>query len=98
MRRATSDEVGDFVIESGPNAGKRVDFLFTADSPQAVQHMSDQLLGDLSATQNLIVKHLQKADIVPMDFRNLNPTAQAAINGILNSLSPFLRAKALILK
>jgi filamentous hemagglutinin len=95
----------DYVILDGPNKGKTVDFMWT-DSEKADginSHFAHNNKGQPSnvALQNnheTFIDHLNKADIVPVDYRVLNETNQAIVNGWIKELPDNLKAKVLIIR
>lgn len=93
---------GDFIITSGPNSGKKVDFIFTTKGGDQREidginfKFEDKLKGVIS--QRTIPEHLSKADIVPIDYRILSPSNQAVFTNYLKTLSTKDQAKFLIMK
>jgi filamentous hemagglutinin len=85
----------DFVFESGPNAGKTGDFMFTAD-PSKVELMNANFDKNWSRTEVSLNAHLSKADVVVLDFTNLTPVNQLKVNSWINTLSPAQRTQILI--
>lgn len=94
----------DFKITEGPNIGKTVDFMFTVDSPYAASGMNNNFMRTASQVtkikmRNQISFHLQKAVVVPLDFRNLTLENQNLLmEKIINPLAPADKAKLLILR
>ncbi|WP_159565323.1 hemagglutinin repeat-containing protein [Budvicia diplopodorum] len=86
----------DFVFTDGPYAGKTVDFMWT-DSSKALQ--INQFFKN-NETQNYkqLVDHINKADIVPIDYRNLNSINQSMVNGWIKVMTPEQQAKILIIR
>ncbi|WP_309227469.1 hypothetical protein [Zooshikella harenae] len=76
-------EKGDFIVETGPNKGKSVDFLFTADTRKAKEMINKHF--DKNPTNLSQIKdHVDKADIVPLDMRNLNSTNASKVINFIN--------------
>ncbi|WP_239142969.1 hypothetical protein [Variovorax sp. WS11] len=91
----------DFVIAEGPNAGMTVDFMFSVDTAYAGTHMNRNFLrspGDRLAMFNRLNDHLAKADIVPLNFRNLTLENQEHLMEIINQLPPAVRTQLLIIR
>ncbi|QYY84369.1 hypothetical protein J0G10_13275 [Pseudomonas germanica] len=51
-----------------------------------------------SQNQRQLIDHLDKADIVPIDYRNLTPGNQGMVNGWIKLLTPEQQDKILILR
>lgn len=85
----------DFVFESGPNAGKTSDFMFTAESSK-VPLMNTNFDRNWSRTEVSLNAHLTKADVVVLDFTNLTPVNQLKVTDWINTLSPAQRTQILI--
>ncbi len=47
---------------------------------------------------NTLIDHLSKADIVPLDYRNLTPANQNVVNGWINNLTADQKNKILIIR
>lgn len=86
----------DFIFVDGPYAGKTVDFMWT-DQSRSVQLNK---FFSVNAERNLdqLVRHMEKADIVPLDYRNLTIENQNIINGWVERFSQEQKAKLLILR
>ena len=86
LRRAEAGEKGDFVFTSGPHQGQSVDFLFTVDTNKAAQ-MMNKFFDKNPSNLTQIKSHVDKADIVPLDMRNLNMENQNKIMDYIRGLS-----------
>lgn len=86
----------DFVFVDGPYAGKTVDFMWTdsAKSAQINQFFSNNAVRN----QEQLVGYVNKADIVPLDYRNLTPENQNMVNSWIKSLTLEQQSKILILR
>ncbi|MQA56021.1 hypothetical protein [Pseudomonas piscis] len=86
----------DFVFVDGPYAGKTVDFMWTdaAKSGQINQFFSNNAVQN----QRQLILHVEKADIVPLDYRNLTPANQNMVNSWIKGLAPKQQSKILILR
>jgi hypothetical protein len=98
----TSQNPPDFVIRGGINDGKTVDFLYTVNSPYSLEKFNTNFLANPRTERialRTIIDHVEKADIVPMDFRTLNSANQIKfIEKILPKLTPDQKAKLLIIR
>ncbi|WP_337049425.1 RHS repeat-associated core domain-containing protein [Serratia fonticola] len=90
----------DFVFINGPMQGKTIDFMWTLDNPSAIQKMNEAFQKPRFLKQNhgQLMSHLNKADIVPLDYRNLTPVNQQLVNQWIIKLEPIQRDKILIMK
>lgn len=86
----------DFVFASGPYAGKTVDFMWT-DATSSEQ-INKFFLNNAAQNQRQLILHIEKADIVPLDYRNLTPANQSIVNSWIKDLTPEQQSKILILK
>ncbi|CAI8725764.1 hypothetical protein EMIT0P44_130036 [Pseudomonas sp. IT-P44] len=86
----------DFVFVDGPYSGKTVDFMWT-DSSRSAQ-INKFFSNNASQNQRQLIDHLDKADIVPIDYRNLTPGNQGMVNGWIKLLTPEQQDKILILR
>lgn len=48
--------------------------------------------------QEQLIVHVNKADIVPLDYRNLTPVNQGMVNSWIKALTPEQQSKILILR
>lgn len=79
-----------------PYSGKTVDFMWT-DSSRSAQ-INKFFSNNASQNQRQLIDHLDKADIVPIDYRNLTPGNQGMVNGWIKLLTPEQQDKILILR
>lgn len=86
----------DFVFTSGPYSGKTVDFMWT-DYSKAEQ-LNKFFLINAEQNKGQLIRHLDKADIVPLDYRNLTPANQAVVNGWINGLDDIEKSKVIIIR
>jgi filamentous hemagglutinin len=91
----------DYIITSGPNAGKTVDFMYTTAklTDKEVESMNKFFEQNWRATgQGTLNSHLNAADIVPLDFRNLTLANQRLVTDYVNKLPANQKSKILILR
>ncbi|UAN62452.1 RHS repeat-associated core domain-containing protein [Serratia sp. JSRIV006] len=90
----------DFIFASGPMQGKKIDFLWTLDNPGSVQKMNEMFQKPkfLRMNEGQLLGHLEKADIVPLDYRNLTPNNQQIVNQWILKLEPIQKSQILIMK
>jgi filamentous hemagglutinin len=99
----------DFEIVTGPNKGKTVELMYTTTdlSPERINGLN--MFYEKSMTfiktgedrpygQKQILDHLNKADLVVVDFRVLNLNNQAVFTNFVRTLSVDQRAKIIILR
>ncbi|WAJ36023.1 hypothetical protein OU800_15520 [Pseudomonas sp. GOM7] len=86
----------DFVFVDGPYAGKTVDFMWT-DSAKSAQ-INKFFSNNAVQNQRQLIFHIEKADIVPLDYRNLTPANQAMVNLWIKGLAPEQQSKIIILR
>ncbi|MBX8615372.1 hypothetical protein K5D50_24870 [Pseudomonas cichorii] len=86
----------DFVFLDGPYSGKTVDFMWTDSS--RFEQMNKFFSNNASQNQRQLIDHLNKADIVPIDYRNLTSGNQEKVNEWLKSLTQEQKSKILILR
>ena len=98
QRVSVTGEGADFVFISGPYEGMTVDFMFTASSPQGVTMMNKHFELNWRSTAQQIIDHASKADIVPLDFRNLLPAHQQTVLDLINTLPPAQSTKFVIIR
>ncbi|RUR90825.1 hemagglutinin repeat-containing protein [Pectobacterium polaris] len=101
LERVDPDASGaDFVFSSGPNKGKTVDFMFTTakGSEKEIEGMNKFFNNNWDRNIEQLRTHLDKADIVPLDFRNLNVDNQHRLLNHINSLSQADKAKIVIMR
>ncbi|XTQ96461.1 hemagglutinin repeat-containing protein [Xanthomonas sacchari] len=86
----------DFVFTSGPYSGKTVDFMWTDSSRSGKTNQFFEK--NYKANYEQLVKHLEKADIVPLDYRNLTPKNQEIVNAWIEKFSQSQKDKILIIR
>ena len=104
LRRVTDSDMSeaDFIIEDGLNKGKSIDFMFTSNSRGASYYINKHFEKNWrrqTGTKEQIIYHLEKADIVPLDLRNLDMQHRAKIiDFIYNNLSLEQRSRIIIME
>ncbi|WP_193554824.1 hemagglutinin repeat-containing protein, partial [Pectobacterium versatile] len=101
LERVDPDASGaDFVFSSGPNKGKTVDFMFTTakGSEKEIEGMNKFFNNNWDNNVKTLHQHLEKADIVPLDFRNLTPANQQRILEYLNTLPASQKNQIVIMR
>jgi hypothetical protein len=99
LRRADAGDGNvDFVFTDGPMKGKTVDFLFTADSQKKADGINRFFAKNLEGNKAQIISHLDKADIVPIDLRNLNPTNRSLVLDFVKTLNRTQQSKIVLIK
>jgi len=98
LRRANPSETGDFIIEAGPRQGQSVDFMFTADNPKAIANMNKYFPENLTTTISKLYEHLNGNEIVPLDFRRLDPVNQNLIMNEIGTMDSALKSKIIVIK
>ena len=104
LRRVTDSDMSkaDFIIEDGLNKGKSIDFMFTSNSRGASYYINKHFEKNWRrqiGTKEQIIYHLEKADIVPLDLRNLDMQHRAKIiDFIYNNLSLEQRSRIIIME
>ncbi|KPA88528.1 filamentous hemagglutinin family N-terminal domain [Pseudomonas asplenii] len=86
----------DFVFVDGPYSGKTVDFLWT-DSSRADQ-INKFFSNNSAKNREQLIDHINKADMVPLDYRVLSSENQSMVNGWIKTLSVEQQGKLLILR
>ncbi|WP_392551378.1 VENN motif pre-toxin domain-containing protein [Orbus wheelerorum] len=83
------DNLADFVFTSGPNKGKTVDFMFTTanGTEKEINAMNQFFNNNWDNNIEVLHTHLDKADIVPLDFRKLTLENQQRLESYINTLS-----------
>ena len=93
----TGGKTADFIISSGSNAGKTVDFMYTTKNLQQKEVDGinkffeknitvSRTAGEIPIGQKQIIDHLGKADIVPVDFSVLTPPNQKIFMDYIKTL------------
>lgn len=98
LSRAPEGTWGDFVIESGPNAGKTVDFMLTPDNSKQASKINQFFEKNLKGFTEQLHAHVDKADIVPMDTRFLSAQNNQLLLDVVRKLSPEQQAKILLVR
>lgn len=99
----------DFIITTGPNKGKTVDLMYTTKNLKQAEidginkfyekNMTvSREAGKLPPGQDQIIKHLNKADIVPVDFSVLTPKNQQIFMDYVKTLPKSQQDKIIILR
>ena len=99
----------DFVITSGPQAGKTVDLMYTTKnlSQKEIDGLNkfyeknmttSPIEGEIPAGQQQILDHLGKADIVPVDFSVLTPGNQKVFLDFVKKLPESQQSKIIIMR
>ncbi|WON76268.1 hypothetical protein [Serratia sp. UGAL515B_01] len=105
----TGGKTADFIISSGPNAGKTVDFMYTTKnlSQKEVDGLNKffeknmtvtRTDGEIPIGQKQILDHLGKADIVPVDFSVLTPSNQKVFMDYIKTLPKNQQEKFIIMR
>ncbi|OKP28315.1 hemagglutinin repeat-containing protein [Serratia fonticola] len=105
----TGGKTADFIISTGPNAGKTVDFMYTTKNLSQKEidginkffekNMTTPLkTGDIPGGQKQILEHLEKADIVPVDFTVLTPSNQKVFMDYIITLPKNQQSKIIIMR
>ncbi|ALX95979.1 hypothetical protein AV650_21630 [Serratia fonticola] len=105
----TGGKTADFIISTGPNAGKTVDFMYTTKNLSQKEidginkffekNMTTPLkTGDIPGGQKQILEHLEKADIVPVDFTVLTPSNQKVFMDYIKTLPKNQQSKIIIMR
>ncbi|MBX5082810.1 hypothetical protein HJB56_08560 [Rhizobium lentis] len=88
----------DFVFQSGPYAGKTVDFMLTPNNVRQADMANRFFENNLSAfTENLHL-HIDKADIVPLDMRFLTQKNQELLLNLIDGLSISQKSKLVLMR
>ncbi len=105
MERAPAGADYDFITASG----KKVDIIYSTKNLSQKEidglnkfyekNMTQSIVeGSLPPGKQQIIDHLNKADVVPVDFRVLDPHNQVIFNDFMKSLSSSQREKILIVR
>ena len=89
---------GDFIITEGRNKGKIVDLMFTADNQKQVELMNKNFDKNWPSIQVSLTSHLNKANYVPLDFRNLDAASKLKITDYLKTFPTVLQNKVIIME
>lgn len=92
----------DFTIKSGMYKDKTVDAMYTTDylSPKEVEGINKYYAKNMASGREMdnILKHINKADFVPVDFRVLNAVNQQEFLNFAQTLSASQKAKIIIVR
>ncbi|WP_323644867.1 VENN motif pre-toxin domain-containing protein, partial [Pectobacterium versatile] len=105
----TGGKTADFIISSGSNAGKTVDFMYTTKNLHQKEvdginkffekNMTvSRTAGEIPIGQKQIIDHLGKADIVPIDFSVLTPSNQKIFMDYIKTLPKNQQDKIIIMR
>lgn len=94
------DSLADFVFTSGPNKGKTVDFMFTTanGTEKEINAMNQFFNNNWNKNVEKLHEHLDKADIVPLDFRKLTLENQQKFENYIKTLSKSEQSKIYIMR
>lgn len=106
---ASSGKNADFIITSGPNAGKTVDLMYTTKnlSQKEIDGINKfyeknmtmpRSSGDIPSGQDQILQHLNKADLVPVDFSVLTQKNQTIFIDFIKTLPKSQQDKIIIMR
>lgn len=73
-----------------------MDFMW-ADSAKSAQ-INQFFSNNAVRNQEQLIEHIKKADIVPLDYRNLTLVNQSVVNSWIKNLTPEQQSKILILR
>ncbi|VTR55331.1 Uncharacterised protein [Serratia fonticola] len=87
-------------LQVGQCKVKKIDFLWTLDNPGSVQKMNEMFQKPkfLRMNEGQLLGHLEKADIVPLDYRNLTQNNQQIVNQWILKLESIQKSQILIMK
>jgi len=105
----TGGKTADFIINSGPNAGKTVDLMYTTKNlsqkeVDGINKFFEKNMTISKAPEKLpdgkqqILDHLNKADIVPVDFSVLSPSNQKIFTDYIKTLPKSQQEKIIIMR
>lgn len=105
----TGGKNADFIISSGPNAGKTVDLMYTTKNltQKEIDGMNkfyeknmtiSPTPGGVPPGKDQILQHLDKADIVPVDFGVLTPSNQEIFMSFIKTLPKHKQDKIIIMR
>lgn len=109
ITNSSTDKNADFIITSGPNAGKTVDLMYTTKnlSQKEIDGINkfyeknmttSKSPGDIPHGQDQILQHLKKADLVPVDFSVLTQKNQAIFMDFTKTLPKSQQDKIIIMR
>jgi len=105
----TGGKTPDFIISSGSNAGKTVDLMYTTKNlsqkeVDGINKFFEKNMTVSKAPEKLpdgkqqILDHLNKADIVPVDFSVLSPGNQKIFTDYIKTLPKSQQEKIIIMR
>lgn len=105
----TGGKTADFIINSGPNAGKTVDLMYTTKNlsqkeVDGINKFFEKNMTISKAPEKLpdgkqqILDHLNKADIFPVDFSVLSPSNQKIFTDYIRTLPKSQQEKIIIMR
>jgi CdiA C-terminal tRNase domain len=89
---------GDFVITTGEDAGKTVDFMLTPGSAREAEKINEFFVKNADGFMSDLTDHVNKADIVCLDMRFLTQENQSILLDMVNRLTPEQRAQIILIK
>ncbi|NUF50705.1 hypothetical protein [Gilliamella sp. ESL0250] len=94
------DSLADFIFTSGPNKGKTVDFMFTTSNgtEREINAMNKFFNNNWDRNIKKLHEHLDKADIVPLDFRKLTSDNRTRLENYIKTLPEYHRSKIHIMR
>jgi hypothetical protein len=99
-RIKNKDSLADFIFTSDPNKGKTVDFMFTTSNgtEREINAMNKFFNNNWDRNIEKLHEHLDKADIVPLDFRKLTSDNQTRLGNYMKPLPEHQRSKIHIMR
>ncbi|NYJ14405.1 filamentous hemagglutinin [Rhizobium leguminosarum] len=88
----------DFVFQSGPYAGKTVDFMLTPNNVRQAGMANQFFEKNLSAFTENLQLHIDKADLVPLDMRFLTQKNQEMLLNLVDSLPVSQKSKIILMR
>ena len=85
----------DFLFNSGNFKGKKVDFMLTDFNKEKINKFFKKNFPKMTER---IIEHFEIADIVPIDYRGLDPANQNMLNSWLSGLSQNDKDKIIIIR
>ena len=98
LERSGVGQAGDFIFTSGPYGGKSVDFMFTANSTKQASMIDKYFESNFESNVMQLQSHLGKADLVPLDIRNVNMANQQRFMQAVQDLSIADRQRVIIFR
>ena len=97
-RIKTADGRADFVFSSGPHQGKTVDFMFTPNDFSSAAKANQFFEKNLARNEAQLRAHVEKADLVPLDFRFLSEQNQKLFMDVIERLPIERQAQIILLR